>query len=35
MYLEGLVTHFQQMVLFIMLWLTVLDMSVFETEEFC
>ena len=32
MYLEGLATHFQKMVLFIMLWLTVLKILVFEIE---
>ena len=35
MYLEGLVTHFEKMVLFIMLWLTSLELLVFEIEEFC
>ena len=35
MHLEGLVTHFQKMILFIMLWLTVLGILVFENEEFC
>ena len=34
-HLKGLVTHFQKMVLFIMLWLTVLEILVFEVEEFC
>ena len=32
---DGLVMHFQKMVLFIMLWLTVLEILVFEIEEFC
>ena len=32
MHLKGLVTHFQKMVLFIMLWLTVLKILVFEIE---
>ena len=32
MYLEGLATHFQKMVLFIMLWLTVLKILIFEIE---
>ena len=35
MHLKSLVTHFQKMVLFIMLWLTVLEILVFEIEEFC
>ena len=35
MYLEGLVTQFEKMVLFIMLWLTILELLVFEIEEFC
>ena len=30
MHLKGLVKHFQKMVLFIMLWLNVLEISVFE-----
>ena len=34
MYLEDLATHFQKMVLFIMLWLTVLKILVFEVENF-
>ena len=34
-HLEGLVTHFQKMVLFIMLWITVLEILAFEIEEFC
>ena len=34
MYLKGLVTGFQKMV-FIMLWLTVLEILVFEVKEFC
>ena len=34
MYLEGLITHFQKMVLFNMLWLTVLEILVFKIEEF-
>ena len=33
MHLKGLVTHFQKMVLFIMLWLTVLEVLGFEVEE--
>ena len=32
MHLEGLATHFQKMVLFIMLWLTILKILVFEIE---
>ena len=32
-HLEGLVTHFQKMLLFIMLRLTVLKILVFEIEE--
>ena len=35
MHLKGLIMHFQKMVLFIMLWLTVLEILVFEVEEFC
>ena len=35
MQLKGLVKHFQKIVLFIMLWLTVLGILVFEVEEFC
>ena len=35
MYLEGLVMHFQKMVWFIMLWLTVLETLVFEIEKIC
>ena len=34
MHLKGLVTHFQKLVLFIMLWLTVSEVWVFEVEEF-
>ena len=34
MYLEGLIAHFHKMVLFIILWLTVLEILVFEIEEF-
>ena len=34
-HLKGLVTHFQKMVLFIVLWLTILEILVFEIEEFC
>ena len=34
MYLEGLITHFQKMVLFNVLWLTVLEILVFKIEEF-
>ena len=34
MYLEGLLTHFQKMVLFIMLGLTVSEILVFEIKEF-
>ena len=34
MHLKGLVTHFQKMVLFIVLWLTILEILVFEIEEF-
>ena len=33
--LEGLVKNVQKMVLLIMLWLTVLEILVFEIEEFC
>ena len=35
MHLKALIMHFQKMVLFIMLWLTVLEILVFEVEEFC
>ena len=35
MYLKGLVTGFQKMVLFIMLWHTVSEILVFEVKEFC
>ena len=37
MHLKGLITHFQKMVLFmfIMLWLNVLEILVFEIEELC
>ena len=34
MHLKGLVTHFQKLVLFIMLWLTVSEVWVFEVEDF-
>ena len=34
MHLKGLVTHFQKLVLLIMLWLTVSEVWVFEVEEF-
>ena len=34
MQLKGPNTHFQKMVLFIMLWLTILEILVFEVEEF-
>ena len=34
MHLKGLVTHFQKLMLFIMLWLTVSMVWVFEVEEF-
>ena len=34
MYLKGLLTQFQKLVLFIMLWLTVSEVWVFEVEEF-
>ena len=34
MHLKGLVTHFQKMVLFILLWFTVLKILVFEVENF-
>ena len=33
--LKGLVMHFQKMVLFIMLWLTVAELFEFEVEKFC
>ena len=33
MHLKGLVTHFQKMVLFIILWLTILVLMAFEVEE--
>ena len=35
MHLKGLVTHFQKMSLFTMLWLNVLKILVFEIEELC
>ena len=35
MHLKGLVTHFQKRVLFIMPWLSVLEILGFEVEEFC
>ena len=35
MQLKGLITHFQKMVLFIMLWLTFSEILEFEVEEFC
>ena len=35
MHLEGLVTHSQNMALFITLWLTVLEILLSEIEEFC
>ena len=35
MHLKGLVTHFQKMVLFVVLWLTIFEILVFEVEEFC
>ena len=34
MHLKSLVTHFQKMVLIIILWLTVLGILEFEVEEF-
>ena len=34
-HLKGLVMHFQKMVLFIMLWLTVSEIFGFEVKEFC
>ena len=33
--MEGLVMHLQNMVLFIMLWLTVSEILGFEVEELC
>ena len=35
MHLEDLVTHFQKMLLFTTQWLNVLEILVFEIEEFC
>ena len=35
MHLEDLVTHFQKMVLFIMVWPTVSEILVFEIDELC
>ena len=35
MHLKSLVMHFQKMVMLIMLWLTVLEISGFEIEDFC
>ena len=35
MHLKGLVTRFQKMLLFTMLWLNVLKILVFEIEELC
>ena len=35
MHLKGLVTHFQKMILVIMLWLTVPELLGFKVEEFC
>ena len=35
MHLKGLVTWFQRMLLFLMLWLNVLKILVFEIEELC
>ena len=35
MHLNSCVTHFQEMVLFVMLWLTVVDILGFKVEEFC
>ena len=34
-HMEGLVMHLQNMVLFIMLWLTVSEILGFEVEELC
>ena len=34
MHLKGLAMHFQEMALFIMLWLTVSEILGFEAEEF-
>ena len=34
-HLKGLLTHFQKMVLFIMLWRTLSEILVFEVKEFC
>ena len=35
MQLKGLVTHFQKIVSFIVLRLTISEILVFEVEEFC
>ena len=35
MHLKDLVTYFQKMALFIMLWRTVSEILVFEIEKFC
>ena len=35
MHLKDLVTHFQKMLLFTMQWLNILEILVFEIEEFC
>ena len=32
MHLKGLITHFQKKVLFIVLWITILEILVFEVE---
>ena len=34
-HLKGLLTHFQKMVLFLMLWRTLSEILVFEVKEFC
>ena len=35
MHLKGLITHFQKIVLFIMLWFTVSEILGFEVDKFC
>ena len=35
MHLKGLVTHFQKMLLFTILWFDAFKILVFEIEEFC
>ena len=35
MHLKGVITHFQKIVLFVVLWLNTSEISKFKFEEFC